>query len=125
MPNITKPGWFLLLLTAFVATAVLLVSLQIPEGESGIWARVLYVWREIEPLVVVAAIVVLIVVEGFPMLAEKFLKERYWKGRKEGHQQGREEANRAWEAWNERRLKARKEHRAFDEPPPGQRETPA
>ena len=33
-------------------------------------------------------------------------------------EEGREETQRAWEAWNERRLAAEREGLHFDEPPP-------
>ena len=38
--------------------------------------------------------------------------------RQEGREEGRKEANRAWEAWNERREAAERDGRAFTEPPP-------
>jgi hypothetical protein len=37
------------------------------------------------------------------------------------HEEGREEANAAWEAWNQRRLDAVADSQPFDEPPPSQR----
>ena len=48
------------------------------------------------------------------MLAERYLKERYNKGREEG----REEERRAWLEWNERREQAVKDGQEFNEPPP-------
>jgi hypothetical protein len=37
------------------------------------------------------------------------------------HEEGREEANAAWDAWNRRRLDAVANAQPFDEPPPSQR----
>ncbi len=42
------------------------------------------------------------------------------QGREEGREQGRTEANLAWQAWNSRRMDAAANNRPFDEPPPGQ-----
>ena len=52
------------------------------------------------------------------MLAERYLRERYNKGREEGLEEGREEERRAWVEWNERREQAVKDGREFTEPPP-------
>ena len=43
--------------------------------------------------------------------------------RQEGLEEGREEANRAWEAWNERREAAERDGRALTEPPPSRNGT--
>ena len=48
------------------------------------------------------------------MVAEQYLRRRYRKGREDG----RQEANREWQNWNERRMQAERENRPFDEPPP-------
>lgn len=48
------------------------------------------------------------------MLAEKYLRSRYAKGKEEG----REEKQQQWLAWNERRLEALREGREFTEPTP-------
>ena len=68
------------------------------------------------------------------MLAERYMRERYNKGREVGREEGREEAarrareegreegrgeaDRAWSEWNKRREEAEQEGRAFNEPPP-------
>ena len=51
-------------------------------------------------------------VEGISMLAERYLKSRYDKGREEERQR--------WLAWNQRREEALREGRDFTEPPPGE-----
>ena len=82
-------------------------------------------------------------VEGLSMLAERYLRSRYAKGkeeglkagreegREEGRREGREEGREAgreagreeerlqWQAWNQRREEALREGREFTEPPPG------
>ena len=52
------------------------------------------------------------------MLAERYLRSRYAKGREEGKDEGREEEREKWIAWNQRREEALKEGREFTEPPP-------
>ena len=53
-------------------------------------------------------------VEGLSMLAEKYLRSRYAKGKEEGL----EEKQQQWLAWNQRRLEALREGREFTEPTP-------
>ena len=65
------------------------------------------------------------------MLAERYLRARYAKGksvglkegRDEGRQEGREEEREQWLAWNQRREEALREGREFSEPPPGDAES--
>ena len=67
-------------------------------------------------------------VEGISMLAERYLKSRYDKGKKEGREEGkeegreegREEVQKLWFAWNRRREEALREGREFTEPPPAE-----
>ncbi len=49
-------------------------------------------------------------VEGLTVLAERYLRSRYAKGRVDERQQ--------WIAWNQRREEAMREGREFTEPPP-------
>jgi hypothetical protein len=80
-------------------------------------------------------------VEGLSVLAERYLRSRYAKGKEEGRlegktegiqegreegkeegrEEGREEEGEKWSAWNERREEAIKEGREFSEPPPTRR----
>ena len=53
--------------------------------------------------------------EGIPMVIAKLWLNR---ARAEGRQEGREEANQAWLAWNERRLESERDGKPFTEPPP-------
>ena len=52
------------------------------------------------------------------MLAERYLRSRYAKGKEEGREEGLEEERQQWLAWNQRRLEALGEGREFNEPPP-------
>jgi len=68
------------------------------------------------------------------MLAERYLRSRYAKGKeeglKEGRKEGREEGREAgreeerlqWQAWNQRREEALREGNEFSESPPGESE---
>ena len=49
------------------------------------------------------------------MVLAEFRKRFY---RDQGREEGREERDRLWEAWLERREAAEREGRPFDEPPP-------
>ena len=53
-------------------------------------------------------------VEGVSMLAERYLRSRYAKGKEEGRQEERLQ----WRAWNRRREEALREGREFTELPP-------
>ena len=76
-------------------------------------------WLEVAIIVIVAAAVCAAISiplafafsEGIPMVIAKL-----WLNR--ARAEGREETQRAWEAWNERRLAAEREGRPFTEPPP-------
>lgn len=57
-------------------------------------------------------------VEGVSMLAERYLRSRFVKGKEEG----REEERQRWLTWNRRREEALQEGREFTEPPPGETE---
>ena len=65
-------------------------------------------------MVIVVAAETVVLVEGYAMLAEKYLKRRYAEGRVEG----RVEKQALWEAWNNRRLEAEALGEPFDEPTP-------
>ena len=54
-------------------------------------------------------------VEGTNMVLAE-LRKRLWQ--EEAREEGREETQRAWEAWNERRIAAERDGEPFTEPPP-------
>ena len=66
------------------------------------------------PLVIVAAAHSVIIVEGVPMLAERFLKRKF----NEGKAEGKANQNRVWEAWLKRKEEADANKTPFDEPMP-------
>ena len=76
-------------------------------------------------LVVLAAAHSIILVEGIPMLAERYLKRRYEEGQAEGEKKGRAANQKLWEAWNQRRLQAEAANQPFNEPPPSLNNTAA
>ena len=55
----------------------------------------------------------------FDLITEKYKQHRLEVGIKIGREEGREERQRAWEGWNERREAAFRAGIPFDEPPPG------
>ncbi len=79
---------------------------------------------------VAAAASTFILVEGGPMIAEKFLRNERAKGRSEGLVEGRSEGlvegraeeraeiKKRLEAWNARRIEAASRGELFEEPPP-------
>ena len=71
--------------------------------------------REASGLIPWLIIFTFYLVEGVSMLAERYLRSRYTKGR----QEGREEERQKWIDWNRRREQALLEGSEFTEPPPG------
>ena len=136
----TLAGWYLFLASVQFLAALVLVVWQESRtfAEDGILQTILDMGQSLSPLVIIALVDSLLIVEGTAMLAERYLRERYNKGREvgreegkeegreegreegkeEGMEKGREEADKAWSEWNRRREEAEKEGRAFDEPPP-------
>ena len=60
---------------------------------------------------------------GFAMVTKRYLENKWVKPlierhKAEGRKEGLDEANRAWEAWNSRRMEADVNGVPFDEPPP-------
>lgn len=112
-------GWFL---AAFYIIWALLTGLlsyaRIVTAE-----RLPLTWPEIAIISIIAAAVsvgiafplAFGIVEGTRMVLAEFRKRFY---RDQGREEGREERDRLWEAWLERREAAEREGRPFDEPPP-------
>ena len=72
------------------------------------------------PLIILATAHSVIIVEGIPMLAERFLKRQY----NEGKAVGVANQNRAWEEWLKRKKEAEGNGELFDEPMPSMATTP-
>ena len=93
------------------------------------WARILtaedppLAWPEIVIIGIVSAAITVGIalplafgaVEGTNMVLAE-LRKRLWQ--EEAREEGRQEANRLWEAWLERREAAEREGQPFTEPPP-------
>ena len=60
--------------------------------------------------------------EVWKMISEMFKQQRYdlghRRGREQGHQEGRQTQQKAWEGWNRRRETAQANGEPFTEPPP-------
>ena len=68
----------------------------------------------IAALIVASTANSILLVEGIPMVAERFLKRQ----KNEGIREGRDSQQRKWEEWNQRRLRAERMHQPFTEEPP-------
>ena len=84
-------------------------------------------WPEIAIIVIIAAAITVGIalplafgiVEGIPMVLAKLHTDRVReKAHQEGRREGREERDRLWREWNQRRVQAEREGVAFDEPTP-------
>jgi uncharacterized membrane protein len=64
------------------------------------------------PIIVFVTASTVLIQEGGEMLAERYLRRRFEKGK--------EEERKRWMEWNKRRLEAEAEGKPFDEPPPGE-----
>lgn len=115
------------ILLAFYVIWVLLAGLLT-------WARILtaedppLAWPEIVIIGIVSAAITVGIalplafgaVEGTNMVLAE-LRKRLWQ--EEAREEGRQERDRLWEAWNERREAAEREGRPFTEPPPSRNGT--
>ncbi len=78
------------------------------------------------PAIVIWAVLIVSavdVIEGFIVVTKRYLENKWVKPlierhKAEGRKEGLDEANRAWEAWNSRRMEADVNGVPFDEPPP-------
>lgn len=122
----SREGWALFLFTIqFVACLVLVILYEAVYKDAvhplEVFTGVLY---SAAAAVFVATATTVIIVEGLPMLAEKYLRRRYYEGIAEGEKRASERAearaNARWQAWYERLLTAQSEGRTFDEPPPSE-----
>lgn len=125
---------------AFAALFVLATGLYLWRGfataEAGVHAvdTALFSLKEASGLTPWLIIFTYYLVEGLSMLAERYLRSRYAKGKEEGRQEGREEGRieglkegqekareeerQKWASWNQRRLEALRKGIEFTEPGP-------
>ena len=117
MPVIGKgrEGWFLLLflLQFCIYTGILTYYEHVVNGRDGL-STFVAVLGGMPGVIALSAASTVAFLEGLEMLSERYLKRRFEEGLKEG----REEASRAWEEWNQRRIAAEKAGVEFNEPPP-------
>ena len=115
----------------FVATLIFYTYIHVFDGDNPSWRqapslimedtiRAAVFWALACPMVVEGAVMVF----GWLYMEEKRQEGRE-KGREEGRAEGvalgREEANAAWDAWNQRRMEAEANGEPFTEPPPSAR----
>ena len=83
------------------------------EPGDSVSANLLRIWERVGSMVLASVAFSTIIVEigARVMVLSRGIRDRL-------RDEGREEANRRWEAWNRRREQAAAEGRPFDEPPP-------
>ena len=118
MPAIAREreGQFLILFVLLFSLSLGLViwyEVSHETGDDG-WDTGIAIGMGMSYCVVISTAMAYVLVEGVNMLAEQFKKKRYDAGKAEG----REERQKEWEAWNERRETAQARGQTFDEPPP-------
>ena len=105
-----REGTFLLMFLAQYLAGICYLGLQF-------WLenlRLLDSGEFVAALIVAATANSILLVEGIPMVAERFLKRQ----KNEGIQEGRNSQQKKWEAWNQRRLQAERMQQPFTEEPP-------
>ncbi len=132
----------LLLFSAqFLACLGLVIRDKVTDGvESGVGETIISVGLTMGQITVAITAITFIIIEGGAVLADRYLKRQYEKGRADGREEGLEEgreegleegleegreegirtASEAWEAWNNRRMEAEARGEPFTEAPPSQ-----
>ena len=89
----TLAGWYLGLSGAQCIAAIAFVVWYEAQtiAEDGLPKTILEIAQGLVPFFFIALTGSLLIVEGAAMLAERYLRERYNKGREEGLEEGREE----------------------------------
>ena len=118
------------------------------DVESGVGETIISVGLTMGQITVAITAITFIIIEGGAVLADRYLKRQYEKGRADGREEGLEEgradgreegleqgradgreegleegirtASEAWEAWNNRRMEAEASGEPFTEAPPTQ-----
>lgn len=97
-----------------------LVSLRSFQGGGSLLDSTLAVWSEAAPLIITAAAAALVLTEvgrSIVVIARR-LEEGLERIREQRRDEGRAEADKGWEAWNQRRIEAAERGAPFTEPPP-------
>jgi hypothetical protein len=108
----------LLLFSAqFLACLGLVIRDKVTDDvESGVGETIISVGLTMGQITVAITAITFIIIEGGAVLADRYLKRQYEKGREEGIRT----ASEAWEAWNNRRMEAEAKGEPFTEAPPSQ-----
>ncbi len=76
--------------------------------------------RGLAPVILVSAAVSTTIVEGSMIFAERYLKHRYERGKKEGLEEGADQERQRWLDWLTRKQRADETGEIFDEPMPSE-----
>ena len=98
LPNVdrSRESWYLFLFSGLCLAwlaALAWYEVRYNTGD-GAFETALAIGRGMEAAVVVSAALTFTIVEGYAMLAERYLQRRYREGHQEGREEGREEGRR-------------------------------
>ena len=116
--------WYIILFSIQVVACLgMIIAYEVLyQTTDGVLGTAMATGEKFSYFAVAAAASTFIIVEGGPMIAEKFLRNERAKGRAEGLVEGRAEERaeikKRLEAWNARRIEAANRGEPFDEPVP-------
>ena len=115
----TRDTYFVIFVGLFF-TGMALAALRAFNDSGSLLDATLAVWSDAAPLTITAAAAALALTEiGRSIVAiARRLEEGLERIREQRRAEGRAEADRDWEAWNQRRLEAEARGEPFTEPPP-------
>ena len=126
LPNIDKSreGWYLGLFSVQCLACLALLTWHEVTGNTAdtTLGTVVAIGKGMGQLIIVVAAWTVTLLEGYSMLAERYLRRRYREGRAEGRVEGRVEERAEWAAWLRRLQEAEARGEPFDEPSPAERE---
>ena len=97
----------------------LVIWLEATDSETvGIVNAVVSVLERMAAVLVTLSLSIYALVEGTAMLYERYAKRRFQEGKEEGRVVERNERDKEWLAWLQRREEALASGEPFDEPPP-------
>ena len=120
-PDKTLEGLYIALLAAALSIGLAIVAwYEIRHNTTdGALETMFAIVQRMQGVIVFSTVTIYVSVQGGQMLAERYLRRRFYEGREEGLKEGRAERDAAWSAWYERMLDAQSRGEPFDEPPPG------
>ena len=126
LPNVdrSREGWYLGLFSVqCLACLALLIWYEVADNTTdNALATVIAIGKGMGQLVIVVAAWTVTLLEGYSMLAERYLRRRYREGRAEGRAEERAERDVEWATWLMRRQEAEARGEPFDEPSPAEKE---